>query len=183
MAPITASFITQVEDAICAEVLRLCGSGGEAYADPVYLQLKTARRGRVAQGFDVKDEELPAFLIEYIFCDEREPGGQTMGGDYKHVWNGAVVLPLTLANMGFTTRPTDEEFYQAVEASADVITRRVHRALRGFAPDVVDTVYHEASSTLETGLFRFVTRQLDQHAYQVQVLYELILPTEDTFSY
>lgn len=182
MAPIIASFLTQVEDAICAEVLRLCGAGGEAYPTPDYLQLQAARRGRVAQGFDVTPDEMPAFVIEFIFSEEIAPGGQAAGGDYRHIWNAAVVGEFKQSEMGYDEEdptPTAAEFYAAVVASADVLTRRVHRAMRSFAPTVTDLDYGETSSNVEIGIFRFVLRQLDDYAYQVQILFEVLLRTED----
>lgn len=179
MTIITSSFVTQVEDAICAEVLRLCGTGVEAYDDPDYLQLATARRGRVAQGFDVTAAEKPAFVIEYIYSDEIGPGGQTRGGDYRHVWNVAVLLTLTAEGMGYDPLPSKAAFYTAVVASADVMMRRVHRALRSFAPTVIDTDYDETASNVEMGIYRFLTRMLDDYAAEVTILYEVTLPAED----
>jgi hypothetical protein len=180
MAPITESFLTQVQDAICAEVLRLCGSGPDAYAEPDYLQLQAARRGSVAQGFDVTPEEMPAYVIEYIYSDETGPGGQTYGGDYTHVFNAAALAELTAAGMGYAEPwPTRQEFRTAVEASADVLTRRIHRAMRHFAPTVLDEEYGETSTNVKVGLYRFVLRELDALAYSVQILFEVMLPAED----
>ena len=181
MAPLTSSFLTQVQDAICTEVLRLCGSGGEAYAEPDYLQLVTARRGSVAQGFDVEKEELPAYVIEYIYSEEQGPGGQTYGGDYKHVFNAATILELTAESMGYEegTMPTRQELRTAVEASAAVLTKRLQLAMRHFAPEVLDTDYGETSKNVEVGIFRFVLRELDRYAYAVHILFEVMLSTED----
>jgi hypothetical protein len=178
MATITESFLTRVQDAICDEVLRLCGAGPEAYPDPDYLQIQTARRGHVAQGFDVTKAELPAFVIEYIYSDETGPGGQTAGGDYTHVFNAAVLLELTGDSIGLLTEDR-QEFRTAVEASADVMTRRVHRALRAFAPDVLDEGYGESSANVKVGIFRYVLREQGQFAFAVQILFELLLTTED----
>lgn len=178
MAAITESFLTRVQDNICAEVLRLCGSGEDAYQEPDYLQLKTARRGSVAQSFDVTPEEMPAFVMEYIYSEETGPGGQTVGGDYVHMFNAAVVATLTAESMGLAS-PTRQELRTAVEASADVLKRRIHRAIRSFAPSVLDADYGETSSNVKIGIFRYVLRELDAQAYSVQILFEVLLPTED----
>jgi hypothetical protein len=94
------------------------------------------------------------------------------------MFNAAVLATLTAESMGLAS-PTRQQLRTAVEASADVLKRRVHRAIRSFAPGVLDADYGETSSNVKIGIFRYVLRELDAQAYSVQILFEVLLPTED----
>ena len=144
MAPLTSSFIADVEEAVLAEVLRWCGTGAEAWDEPDYLQLQTVRRGRaILPGFDLADSELPAFVMDYQLYEQT---AQHVGAfDVKHRWLCGAKVKLNPTICGYTANPTEAAFRRCVIASADLLLKRLDEVLDVFSPGVVDTVFPESS--------------------------------------
>jgi len=174
---ITGSFLADVEQAICDEVNRLCASGGEAYAVPKYLQLKTCRLGKVIPQAEWDDDEVPAYVIQYLFREDIPPGTQTRGGDYEYLWNCFAVIRYTPESMGYGAEPTEAEFYKACYASTEVLKQRIGRAMRSFAPTV--QYEDEASGNLELGRHRFVLFREGTLAWRGEIVWEVLMRTED----
>jgi hypothetical protein len=176
VAAITSSFIVDIETALCAEVLRLCGIGSEAYSDPDYLQLNVARRGMIVPDFFYQESELPVFICQYLFM-EREPGGQVGGESFTHHWNCGVVFKLTPTIAG-QVEPSEHEFYQCVMASADTMLRRVREILVTYAPSVIDSTFSEISDMPDVKRCRIWPLRDNEFAYTVMLLFEWDLTSE-----
>lgn len=143
MAPQTSSFITDIEEAVLAELRTKCGTGSTVYPTPAYLLLVSASRGEVVPRIEINETLQPGLLMQYISGGEEEAG---IGISFNvERWNIGAVIRLTPSVIGYAGSVVTT-FRQYAAASADTLARRLRKTLRDFKPGIRDATFGEVVS-------------------------------------
>lgn len=161
-------FITDYEDAILAQILSVCGAGGTYDDDPEYLELVTSRRGMIVPDFLVDRDEMPAFIMQYLYLEE-DPGTQPQmrAENILHHWKCGLFLTVDLDTMNLSSYATEDEFYNEMMAAATTLLYRVREELIRYRPGTQDDTFRETAGPPDVGISQFWPRRVGDFEYEV----------------
>ena len=137
MAPITSSFIHDIEAAIISEVTTKLGKDSVLYPTPAWMLLKTVGRAGGRPEMKVGENEYPAMFLEYVHGQPTGSEiGSELGGWGRESWNVFFTAWLTPEIMELDGRDIDDFRAYAV-AAADTLLRRIMLVLLEFYPSVM----------------------------------------------
>lgn len=143
MALLSSSFVVDIEEAVLAELESKLGTGSTVYPSPGYLLLAYVGRGEVVPRLELNAAKTPGLLMQYVSGEKREGGiGVQLN---RERWNIGALIRLTPAMVGCDA--TDwVTFRRSAHASADVLARRLRKALIELRVNVVDTTFGERTN-------------------------------------
>jgi hypothetical protein len=140
MAPITSSFILDIEEAVFGRIRTVMGPNSTTYPTPPWLQVKKVGRTGGRPSMRVTSEENPHVFMEYLAGGglRYEVGsGSRLPSASRELWNVYAVMNLTPEFMEMVDREIDD-FQAYALAAADMLMRRLLLLLVDFNPNVVD---------------------------------------------
>lgn len=143
MAPITSSFILDIEAAILAEIDRVLGPNSTTYPTPPWLQVQTSGRTGGRPRLRATSEQNPHVYMEYLAGGSlgyEVGGGSRVPAIARELWNVYAVVNLTPEFMEMEDVQDVESFRAYALAAADTLTRRLILLLADYDPSVQDAL-------------------------------------------
>lgn len=143
MAPITSSFIHDIEAAILAEINTKLGPNSALYPSPAWLQVQWAGRTGGRPTPRTTEDQNPHVYMEYLagggtgFLVGSQSRLPSMG---RELWNVYAVLIATPQFMEMEDMKDVEAFKAYALAAADTLARRLMLLLADFEPNVHDSL-------------------------------------------